>query len=354
MSYVIEVYRGKYKAERHLGIYALYVLFFPQLIAGPIERPQHLLSQLSQLKSAVKLQWTNIATGIRLMGWGFFKKLVIADRIAVSVDYVYGNIAHVPGLSIFAAIVFFAVQLYTDFSGYSDIARGSARVLGIDVVKNFESPYFSISIAEFWRRWHISLSSWFRDYLYFPLAYSRKQASRGWLYVCVILTFLVTGLWHGAGWTFVIMGGLHGFYIVMGLITKPLRDKLPKIKILQTLFTLALVSFSWIFFRAPDLATARAFLARLFTGWNISWQMLADQYYAHPFNALGFSRLELIFSLVGICILFGVEYVQQRKPISIVLGRQLLFVRSFIYSSFIMIIIVFGVYTTHQFIYFQF
>ncbi|MBA3733386.1 MBOAT family protein, partial [Patescibacteria group bacterium] len=175
MSYIIEVYRGNYKAEKHLGIYALYVLFFPQLVAGPIERPEHLLPQL---KKDIPFEFSNIVIGLRLMLWGFFKKLVVADRLAISVTYVYAHISNVSGLSIVITIIFFAFQLYADFSGYSDIARGSAKLLGIDVIRNFNQPYFSKSVAEFWRRWHISLSSWFRDYFYFPLVYSRKQTTR--------------------------------------------------------------------------------------------------------------------------------------------------------------------------------
>ena len=360
LSYVIEVYRGKYKAEGHLGIYALYVFFFPQLVAGPIERPEHLLPQL---KKEIYFDWSNILSGLRLMAWGFFKKLVVADRLAISVTYIYAHILSVPGLSILITMIFFAIQLYADFSGYSDIARGSAKVLGIDVVRNFAEPYFSTSIAEFWRRWHISLSSWFRDYFYFPLAYSRKKVTRLWLYVCVVLTFLVTGLWHGAGWTFMVMGALYGIYIVFGLITKSWRealikwvrlDHIPHLhKTLQIIFTFILVSFSWIFFRSPNMQTALTFIRQLFVGWNMSVPQLIQGYILEPFQNLGFGQNEFIISLIGILVIIIVEHIQNKKLWGFFDSKTLL-VRSFVYSILIMSIFIFAVSTNQQFIYFQF
>ncbi len=361
LSYVIEVYRGKYKAERHLGVYALYVMFFPQLVAGPIERPAHLLPQL---KTYHRFEWRNILVGLRIMGWGFFKKLVIADRLAVIVDYVYGNVSYVPGLSILLTIIFFAFQLYADFSGYSDIARGSAKMLGIDVMRNFEQPYFSRSVAEFWRRWHISLSTWFRDYFYFPLAYARKRATRTWLYVCLILTFLVTGLWHGAGWTFVVMGAIHGCSIVLGMAAKPFRDRvsklvglsrLPKVHgALQTLYTFGIVSVSWIFFRSPNIATASAFLGRLFHGWAMSLGSYMQTFFISPFAALGVNRSEVILSFGGIIFLLLVEHIQRTNVLGVLLDKKPVYVKSLLYTGLALSIVIFGVYTTKQFIYFQF
>ena len=359
LSYVIEVYRGKYPAERHIGIYALYVLFFPQLVAGPIERPSHLLPQL---RGKVFLRWENVWSGLRLMAWGFFKKLVIADRLALSVDYVYGNINHVPGLSIFLTMIFFAIQLYTDFSGYSDIARGSARVLGINVMRNFDQPYFATSISEFWRRWHISLSSWFRDYVYFPLAF--RKPTKVWLYFCVIITFLITGLWHGAGWTFVIMGGLHGVYIVSGLITKKWRlsivkkthlDKFPKLhSLMQQLLVFGLVSFSWIFFRSPNVATALSLIGRVLTGWDQSLFSTLSLLYTKPFETLGFSFYDLIIAVGGIIILLYIENQERRGPIGRKFENLSLVFRSFAYTGLALSLLIFGMYVTKQFIYFQF
>lgn len=361
LAYVIEVYRGKYPAERHLGIYALYVLFFPQLVAGPIERPHHLLPQF---KKIITWDWANIFSGLRLATWGFFKKIVIADRLAASVDFVFGHVATVPGLSILITIIFFAFQLYADFSGYSDIARGCARMLGIELSYNFVRPYFARSVAEFWRRWHISLSGWFRDYLYFPLVYAAANKTRRWLYACLFITFLITGVWHGAGWTFVMLGALHGTYLVSGLVSKSWRERtvkflrlnrVPRLHgLLQRLLVFALVSFSWIFFRAPSLSEAWAFIARLGHGWQGIGARLWDTYYLRPFDTLGFSRTELILSVGGICLLLGVEYAQERWHLLAWLARQPLYVRTFVYSGLAMAIVIFGAFTSKQFIYFQF
>jgi D-alanyl-lipoteichoic acid acyltransferase DltB (MBOAT superfamily) len=361
LSYVIEVYRGKYPAERHLGIYALYVLFFPQLIAGPIERPAHLLPQF---RKVVVLDWINIFSGLRLMAWGFFKKIVIADRLALSVDYVYSHIAHVPSLSILLSTIFFAIELYADFSGYSDIARGGARVLGIDLMRNFNLPYFSGSIAEFWRRWHISLSSWFRDYLYYPLTYSITRLTRPWLYASIVITFLLTGLWHGAGWTFIIMGALHGTYITLGLATKSYREKFSLLigltplsqvrRIFQVTYTFALVCFSWIFFRSPNLETAVAFVKGLFNNWHLTPGQFLQQYYFFPYETLGISRTELLLSVSSIIFLLAIEYALLKKPLLELLNRQPIVVRSALSSGLILASIIFGVCTTKQFIYCQF
>lgn len=363
LSYVIEVYRGKYPASRNIGIYALYVLFFPQLIAGPIERPQHLLEELKHTDE-IRFDMPRILSGLRLMAWGFFKKMVIADRLGISVDYIYAHISSVSGISIFVATVFFAFQLYTDFSGYSDIARGSARVFGIDVVRNFERPYFSLSIAEFWRRWHISLSSWFRDYFYYPLAYARKRATRTWLYFCIIVTFLVTGLWHGAGWTFITMGALFGVFIVLGIVTKSWRerfvkyirlDQAPRLhRTLQQLMTFALVSFAWIFFRAPDMSTAFAFIGRFFTGWNMPLPQFVHDYIVSPFTTLGFSRGDLLLSLGGITALLVLEHVTSRRSLADLLDRRSLSWQSFAYVSLALSLSLLSVLMSTQFIYFQF
>jgi alginate O-acetyltransferase complex protein AlgI len=221
LSYSIDVYRGRQKPERHLGIFALYVSFFPQLVAGPIERSSRLLPQFFRQNG---FDPERVSSGLRLMLWGFFKKVVIADRLAVYVNAVYGNPAAYDGPTIMLATYFFAFQIYCDFSGYSDIAIGTARVMGYDLMQNFRRPYFSRSIAEFWQRWHISLSTWFRDYLYIPLGGNRVDWWRWYLNLLVV--FLVSGLWHGAALTFVVWGGLHGLYLVSSLITQDFRDSL--------------------------------------------------------------------------------------------------------------------------------
>jgi alginate O-acetyltransferase complex protein AlgI len=362
LSYVIEVFRGAYPSERNLGVYALYVLFFPQLIAGPIERPQHLLSQLQRLEEVV-FDMSAIWSGLRIMAWGFFKKLVIADRLAASVDYIYAHSETATGLSILAAIVFFAFQLYADFSGYSDIARGAAKVLGIDLVRNFDRPYFSTSIAEFWRRWHMSLSNWFRDYFYYPLARTRAHATRLWLSICIITTFAVTGLWHGAGWTYISMGLLFGIYIALGAATKSWRERYTKMagltarpgihRTLQQMQTFALVSCTWVFFRSPDMHTAFMLFRDLLTRWNISPVTVVHDYFLAPYSTLGFGRSELLLSGLGIFTLLLYEYWKGKAGHEIFI-RLPLAVRSFTYSALIFSIVILGVFTTKQFIYFQF
>jgi D-alanyl-lipoteichoic acid acyltransferase DltB (MBOAT superfamily) len=355
LSYVIEVYRRRYKAERHFGIYALYVMFFPQLVAGPIERPGHLLPQLKQ---TVAFRSSNVLSGLRLMAWGFFKKLVIADRLALSVDYVWQHYLGVPGPSILAAIIFFAFQLYADFSGYSDIARGSARVLGIDVVRNFEQPYFSRSIAEFWRRWHISLSSWFRDYFFTPLALKWRN-----VYTATLFTFVVLGLWHGANWTYIIMGTLFGLYIIIGMLTKRWRERLvtrfrftsmPLLyHALQVLSTFSIVALTNIFFRAPDVETAFLFIARLFAGWSFSWAGIAYNV-QHPLALFGLNKSDLLISLGTIGLLLCVERLEERGVLAKLLRRNSPFFHACIYTILLLCVIIYSVSTTKQFIYFQF
>jgi D-alanyl-lipoteichoic acid acyltransferase DltB (MBOAT superfamily) len=361
ISYLIEVYRGKYPAERHLGIYALYVMFFPQLVAGPIERPAHLLPQF---RKVVSFESGNVFSGIRLMAWGFFKKMVIADRLAFSVNYVYANILNLSGPSILFAMFAFAFQLYADFSGYTDIARGSARVLGIELVRNFNQPYFSRSVEEFWRRWHISLSSWFHDYFYFPMAYSAKRITAFWLYVCILTTFVVIGLWHGAAWTYVVMGVWFGCIIVLGRFTRSARRKVvgwvglmhvPRLHVVvQIISTFVLVNIGWVFFRSPDVATSVSFFGRLLIGWNISFTQFVEGYVMYPFMTLGIRNIDLILSFIFILILLLVENMEKQKRLDSFLDIRSLFVRTVLYCSLFFTILMFGVFTTNAFIYFQF
>jgi alginate O-acetyltransferase complex protein AlgI len=261
MSYTIEVYRGNQKAERHLGIYALYVMFFPQLVAGPIERPQNLLHQFYEKH---EVDYDRIASGLKRMAWGLFMKVVIADRLARYVNVVYNDPKSFLGLTTIIATVFFAFQIYCDFAGYSHMAIGAAEVMGFKLMRNFDRPYLSRSISEFWGRWHISLSSWFRDYVYIPLGGNRVARSR-WYYN-LFITFLLSGLWHGANWTFVIWGALNGFYLIFSLITTDLRAAVAKAvglaqrprlhNVVRILITFGLTTFAWIFFRAHNLTDA--------------------------------------------------------------------------------------------------
>jgi len=270
-AYVIDVYHRRCPVERNLGVFALFVSFFPQLIAGPIERASDLLPQL---RNRVSLDAERLVSGARLILWGFFKKLVIADNLAVYVDQVYGAPTAYQGLPLIVATVFFAFQIYCDFSAYVDIARGTARILGIDLVRNFDGPYGASSIGNFWTRWHITLSKWFRDYLYIPLGGNRH----GIAIQCrnILIVFLLSGLWHGAGWTFVIWGALHGTFLALSVLTRAFRDDLaarsglsahPYLRAaVQIAITFTLVNFTWVFFRADSVGDALYVLANMFAG----------------------------------------------------------------------------------------
>lgn len=252
LAYTISVYRGTLAAEHHFGKFAVYVAFWPQLVAGPIEKPGVLLPQFHVEH---KFTWENLRAGLLLMLWGFFKKIAIADRLAIYVNQVYNAPGQYDGAALLVATYLFAFQIYCDFSGYSAIAKGAAKVMGFELMNNFDRPYFAASIREFWQRWHISLSTWFRDYVYIPLGGNRDHQLRN-----LFLTFLVSGLWHGANWTFVIWGALHGAYLVTSIVTRGLRERLVTLtgldrspRLLQALrvaMTFHLVLFAWIFFRA--------------------------------------------------------------------------------------------------------
>jgi D-alanyl-lipoteichoic acid acyltransferase DltB (MBOAT superfamily) len=264
-SYLIDIYRGKQKAERHLGIFSLYSSFFPQLVAGPIERGPHLLPQFREVH---RFNYGDVASGLRLMAWGFFKKCVVADRLAPMVNDVYSTPTQQAGTSLFLATLFFAFQVYCDFSGYSDIAVGCAQTIGFRLMANFRQPYFSTSIQEFWKRWHISLSSWLTDYVYTPFTRA-KWLKMHWypkLLLSLLLTFLVSGLWHGANWTFVVWGAMHGLYLIVAVLMQKRRaaavkaiglDKKPVLlKWVNIVFTFTLVCIAYIFFRANTLSDA--------------------------------------------------------------------------------------------------
>lgn len=281
LSYVIDVYRGSVKPERHFGYYALYVSFFPQLVAGPIERPENLIPQLHEKH---RFEWSNAIPGLRKMLVGFFKKVVVADLLATYVNSVYNSPEMATGFGVVTATVLFAFQIYCDFAGYTDIAIGCSEIMGIRLMQNFNRPYISESIQEFWRRWHISLSSWFKDYIYFPLGGSRCKLWRNLLNICIV--FFVSGLWHGAAWTYVLWGVLHGLYQVIGKLTKKPRDKLWQavridpagrlVRGIRRFNTFVLVCFAWIFFRANSFSDLGVLLSSLFTEWEFSLSYFGD------------------------------------------------------------------------------
>ena len=261
MSYTIDVYRGEIEAEKHFGHYALFVTFFPQLVAGPIERPKDLIPQLKQHHTLCR---NDLFEGFRLLLRGYGKKVLIADFLAQFVDQAYGQVSACDGSTLAIATILFAIQIYCDFSGYSDIAQGCARLMGIRLSDNFQMPYTANSIRSFWRRWHISLTSWFTDYLYIPMGGSRKNTWR--TCINIMITFLVSGLWHGANWTYVIWGGIHGLYLVMERLIWKKRSP-------GMMLTFFAVCFSWIFFRSATVADAFTVIERIFSPWQIH-QML--------------------------------------------------------------------------------
>ncbi|MCU1483220.1 MAG: hypothetical protein JWQ19_4006 [Subtercola sp.] len=269
MSYTIEVYRGNYKAERHLGIYALYVMFYPQLVAGPIERPQNILYQFRIKKY---FNYDNAVAGLNLMMYGLFKKVVIADRLAVYVNKVYANVDGANSTTLLIAMIFFAIQIYCDFSGYTDIARGAAKFMGYDLLINFKRPFESKNITEFWRKWHISLSTWFNDYLFTPMVINFRELGMFGVSLALFITFFLSGLWHGAGWTFIIYGIMHGIALIYEVLTKKIRKKVAK-KVpgwiynnVSIVLTFLYVSFSWVFFRVETVGKAFHVIKKIFSG----------------------------------------------------------------------------------------
>ena len=345
MSYTIEVYRGNQQSERHFGIYALYVMFYPQLVAGPIERPQNLLHQFREKHH---FDIDRVFAGLKIMIWGFFKKLVIADRLAIYVNDAYNNVAQQNGMTLLLATIFFSFQIYCDFSGYSDIAIGTAKVMGFDLMTNFRRPILSKSTGEFWKRWHISLSTWFKDYLYFPMGGSKVSVPR-W-YFNLMIVFLISGLWHGANWTYIIWGGINGFYLVFAIITKKYTDKInafirinkfPRVKLYsQILVTFLLISFSRIFFRARNVDDALTVIKKIFT------------FKGTVFN---YGTAIILYSVFAILFLLVIEFKKEFYTGSFTLSNHKNFwVRNFYYSFLVIIIILLGVFDGGQFIYFQF
>ena len=350
IGYVIDVYRGDIYAEKNFCRYALFVSFFPQLVAGPIERSKNLLKQLAK---PIDFSFENIKDGFLLMLWGFFLKIVIADRVAIFVDNVYGNYSNFGGWYLIIATMLFAVQIYCDFAGYSIIAMGAAKILGIKLMDNFDTPYLSESVSEFWHRWHISLSSWFRDYLYIPLGGNKKGTVKK--YINLLIVFLVSGIWHGANWTFVIWGALNGvFRIVESAIYKKANKKETLInKLSRVIVTFFLVDFTWIFFRADSIDGAINIINSIFTADNL--YVLLDG----SLFECGLDINNFMLMLVGIGILFFADICKRRGIIirEMVLKQGFLFKCVFV-AIVIGVLLLFGVwgpkYDANNFIYFQF
>lgn len=357
LSYTMDVYRNEIYAEKNFFKYALFVSFFPQLVAGPIERSRNLLVQISEYH---KLKYENFRDGIFLIFWGYFLKLVLADRIAIVVDTVYENPAMYGGFYIIVATILFAFQILCDFNGYTTIARGAAQIMGFRLMENFDAPYYACSVAEFWRRWHISLTSWFKDYLYIPLGGNRKGKFRKYLNIMIVFT--TSGLWHGASFAFILWGGLNGFYQVIGEILKPVRNYLVNKYhiyreafshyILKVLFTFVLVDFAWLFFRAGTIEKSKELFKYIF---RFNPEILIDG----SLYTLGLQEYEFYFLFLSLIILGIADYFKYRK-INILekLGRQGIWFRSAAFVLLFWSVILFGVfgpdYEASQFIYFQF
>ena len=357
MGYLIDVYRRETLAETNFFRYALFISFFPQLVAGPIERSKNLLAQL---KSPTKFQYENFRKGMLLALWGLFCKVVIADRVAIIVDQVYDNASTYTGLFIAYATVLFAIQIYCDFYGYSTIARGVALTMGISLTDNFNAPYFSKSVKEFWRRWHISLSYWFRDYLYIPLGGNRKGKIRKEGNLLVV--FAVSGLWHGASLSFLLWGLLNGIYQVIGSAVSTLKEKIGislesketfSKRILKQIVTFLLVTFAWLFFRAGNLHAALLLLKNMCSDCN--WTI----FYDGSIYQLGVSKDLLLVTYLAIVILAVVDWMKYKgiRVADAVLEQQWWF-RTICFVGLIIVTLLFGcyglMYDTQQFIYFQF
>lgn len=358
LGYTMDVYRGDVKVEKNFLRYAVFVSFFPQLVAGPIERSKNLLKQFSEEH---KFHLETVKENLLLMAWGYFCKMVIADRIAVFVDAVYGDYVQYGGWYIVVATVLFAFQIYCDFAGYSTIAMGAAGVMGFKLMENFNAPYCAVSVPDFWRRWHISLTSWFRDYLYIPLGGNRKGRLRK--YLNKIIVFLVSGFWHGAQWSYVIWGGLNGIFIVLSEIFAPARKWLKEKtgwkenaasnKVLQAIVTFCLVDFTWIFFRAPGTKDALKMIQSIFTIKNI------EIFFDNSLYGLGLDRRNFIFMILSIIVLLVVDVCHSKGiRIRVWLKTQNVWFRWLVSIALIEAVLIFGIwgvgYDKAAFIYFQF
>jgi alginate O-acetyltransferase complex protein AlgI len=344
LSYLIDVYRDTIEPERHVGYLALYVAFFPTLLAGPIERGSHLLPQLHDRFS---FDYDRVTYAIKLMAWGLFLKIVIADRLGIYVNQVYNNVHDYKGLPLLFATLFFAVQLYCDFAGYTNMTRGGAKILGYDLLENFNKPYFSKNVQEFWRRWHISLTSWLRDYLYIPLGGNRVSTWRN--YLNILIVFLVSGLWHSGTWTFILWGGIHALYYWVYLAVKQMRgDKEGKregrfLGVFKIIFTFSLVDLAWVFFRANSVGDAFYVIRNMFA---FGLTDLGKLFSTH-FEGYGLYLILIIFMLL-------IGLISLRGPIIHRLTEQPTYIKWPVYYAFLFTLMIFAATTTSQFIYIRF
>ena len=347
LSYTIDVYRGNKKAEKHLGIFLLYVTFFPQLVAGPIERSTRLLRQF-YIKQ--KPKYANFSQGARTMLWGFVKKVIIADHLAIYVNKIYNHLNDYSGLTIIVATIFFAFQIYCDFSGYSDIAIGTARLFGIDLMKNFHSPYLARSVREFWKRWHISLSTWFKDYVYIPLGGNRVGPLH-W-YRNIFLVFLISGIWHGANWTFVLWGALHGAALVFEAMTVNLRHSFytithlnkfnPLLNLIKRIVCFSFILFTWTFFRANNIEDLQLIFSKIFSRTD------------HLQLSTRVDSFDFVFAIISVIMLILLEALHNKYNLVQKFTEANIATRWTIYVITILFILMFSQTGAQEFIYFQF
>ena len=360
LGYAIDVYRGKIKAEKNLLKYGLFVSFFPQLVAGPIERSENLLKQIQRIHVQKRISYEKFTNGFALMLYGYFQKVFLADKAAVLANTVFANPAQYSTLELALGAVAFSLQIYCDFGGYSNIAIGAAQVLGFEMMENFNTPYFATSIQDFWRRWHISLSSWFKDYVYIPLGGNRCGKVRR--YFNLMVTFLISGLWHGAQMTYVVWGGIHGFIQILEKEAAELIKKLGikvktevfSYKVLKMLFTYFVVTIAWIFFRADNVSLAIAYIRQMFTNFNF------DVLFNGSIYKLGLVKNDMTVLCAGVVMLFLTELVRYKKNMRIekYLCTQNLWFKWTVLIAMILCVVLFGEYGINynaaEFIYFQF
>jgi len=356
MSYIIDTYRGVARPENRAGIFAIFIAFFPHLTAGPIARANHLLPQFYETHSA---DYERIVTGFQRMAWGFFKKLVIADRLALLVDPVYSDPSSYTGTMLILATYAFAFQIYCDFSAYADIAIGAASVMGFQLQENFHQPYYAQSIVDFWRRWHISLSSWLRDYIFYPLSRALHRSgmdskSIPGLILPPMVTMLASGLWHGTKWTFLVWGALHGMFMVISVLANMWKNRLhppftlpPRITAgLKIFVTFNLVSFAWIFFRADTLADAEYILGHLFVNPETPSTL---------FKNIPGGRYEWMIALLALLLMEAAQWMQERNGgMRTLIRRQPAWLRWSTYYALVIVIFMFGKFEANEFIYSRF
>lgn len=355
LSYVIDVYRGDVEAEKNFITYAAFITFFPQLVAGPIERTGSLLPQI---KGEHHFDKENAIYGLMLMAWGFFKKLVVADNLAAYADLIFDDVYSYSGFPLLLAAFFFTMQIYCDFSGYSDIAIGCAKLFDIHLMTNFKSPYFAVSIKDFWSRWHISLSTWFRDYVYIPLGGNRVGKVRNALNL--LLTFLVSGLWHGAAWHFVVWGGFHGLlqtlencFPFMRRLSRRAKEEpgnMRGVKVwLLRIMTFVIVMLAWVFFRAEHMSDAWYVLAHMLEG--IRSPAL---YITEGLMVFGMRISEVLFVVIPLAILMTYDYVSLRKDPILLIRKCKKPVRWLVYYGFVFLVLMLASFNAQEFVYFQF